>query len=147
MPRDSSGRTLWPRPVWSCVAAGLLVGVALAGAEPKPAVPATGGSGADATSVTSGSGAAGGLRVYQDPDTGEFVEPPAGAESEEGPPPSSFSTSGAGLAETASPVPGGGVTVEVGDRFMNAMTATVGPDGKTSVTCGEAGHQHLVQPK
>ena len=146
MRRERSGRTLWPRPVWSCVAAGLLVGATLAGADPKSAAPAPGGSGTDTAGVASGPGAGGGLRVYQDPDTGEFIEPPPGAESAE-PPSSSFSTSGAGLTEAASPVSGGGVMVEVGDRFMNGMTATVGSDGKTSVTCGQTDHQHAVQPK
>src|SRR5262245_22126949 len=126
MSRDNSDSTVRPVLGWSCLAAALLVGVAIAGAEPNSAAPVASGYPADASGVTSSSAASGGLRAYQDPDTGEFIEPPPGAASAEGPPPSSFSTSGDGLAETASPVPGGGVTVEVGDRFMNAMTATVG---------------------
>ena len=41
-----------------------------------------------------------------------------------------YSTSHEGLVETPSPVPGGGVMVDLQGRFLSPLTATVGADGK-----------------
>ena len=72
-----------------------------------------------------------GLRVYIDPLTGEFAVPPPGSDAQasttsQG----AYSTSHEGLVETPSPVPGGGVMVDLQGRFRSPLTATVGADGK-----------------
>ena len=67
-----------------------------------------------------------GLRVYIDPLTGEFGVPPQ----LEAPYAHAYSTSQEGLVETPSPVPGGGVMVDLQGRFLSPLTATVGADGK-----------------
>ncbi len=75
------------------------------------------------------------MRVYIDPNTGEIQEPPAGAptaettESLE----KAFSTSSEGLVETPSPVPGGGVILDLQGRFRSPLVATQDADGKISI--------------
>jgi len=77
---------------------------------------------------------AAGMRVNIDPNTGEIQEPPVGAptaetmESLE----RAASTSSEGLVETPSPVPGGGVILDLQGRFRNPLVATQGADGKIS---------------
>lgn len=70
------------------------------------------------------------MRVYIDPVTGEFAEPPAGAAPALS---ASSSTSHAGLVETRSRVPGGGVTVDLQGRFRSSLVATMGTDGKIAI--------------
>jgi hypothetical protein len=76
-----------------------------------------------------------GMKVSIDPQTGEVVEPPiAGppaAESQalEG----AFSTSAEGLVETPSPVPGGGMLLDLQGRFQSPVVAAPGADGKLTV--------------
>jgi len=78
---------------------------------------------------------AAGMRVDIDPNTGEIQEPPAGApaagmtESLE----KASSTSSEGLVETPSPVPGGGVILDLQGRFRSPLVATQGADGKISI--------------
>jgi hypothetical protein len=47
----------------------------------------------------------------------------------------SVNTSSEGLVEVASPVPGGGITVDLQGRFQTTATATIGGDGKLNVPC------------
>jgi hypothetical protein len=78
---------------------------------------------------------AAGLKVFVDLQTGQVVTSPSEAaqrelqaaiEAEMG---DALSTSSEGLSEVASPVPGGGVMVDLQGRFQSAATATVGPEG------------------
>lgn len=71
-----------------------------------------------------------GMRVYIDPVTGEFAEPPAGAAHA---PSAASSTSDAGLVEIPSPVPGGGVMVDLQGRFRRPLVATIDADGKMTI--------------
>ena len=74
-----------------------------------------------------------GLIVGIDPTTGEFLpQPPAGgvtpsdkAEAAKVPAPQ--------LHEVPSPTPGGGVMVELKDRFLTPLVATVDADGKVKL--------------
>jgi hypothetical protein len=74
-----------------------------------------------------------GLRVHIDPATGKPFTPPA---AERAVPAGSWleramSSSGAGLEEVR--LPNGAVRVNLQGRFMNALFATIGPDGKLVV--------------
>lgn len=75
------------------------------------------------------------VRVYTNPNTGEIIQPPAGAPTAETPESleKAFSTSSQGLVETPSPVPGGGVMIDLQGRFRSPLVATQGADGKVSV--------------
>lgn len=87
------------------------------------------------------------MRVYVDPNTGEILQPPAGApanETIESQEEEAFSTSSEGLVETPSPVPGGGVILDLQGRFQSPLVATQRPDGQISIEhkpvapgCGE----------
>jgi hypothetical protein len=75
------------------------------------------------------------MRIYRDPQTGERGVPPAGTPSAReleslG---EAFSTSSQGLVETPSPVPGGGVKVDLHGRFRSPLVATHRADGKCSI--------------
>ncbi len=76
-----------------------------------------------------------GLRAYVDPVTGEFGVPPSWAARrvEALAPGPAYSTSHEGLVETPSPVPGGGVMVDLQGRFRNPMTAMLDADGRTKM--------------
>lgn len=78
---------------------------------------------------------AAGMRVYINPNTGEILQPPAGAPAAETPESleKAFSTSSEGLVETPSPVPGGGVILDLQGRFRSPLIATPGADGKISI--------------
>ena len=77
-----------------------------------------------------------GMRLYVDPDTGEFVETPSEAsavetaQDEMG----QFSTSTAGLFEEEAP--GGGIMVNLQGRFQQAYIATIDESGNLSAGCG-----------
>jgi hypothetical protein len=78
-----------------------------------------------------------GQRVYIDPTTGRFIEPPPDVQAAEAlatqadPLTLEMSTSDVGLVET--PLAGGGSTVDLQGRFRNALVATVGSDGKVTI--------------
>jgi hypothetical protein len=81
------------------------------------------------------------MRVYIDPKTGEVVEPPAGAPAAELPKSqaNALSTSVDRLEETPSPMPGGGVLLDLKGRFQSPLVATPGADGKITI-------QHMPMP-
>lgn len=77
-----------------------------------------------------------GMRAYVDPRTGRLLsEPPAGRQV---PPSDPASTSTEGLVET--PLPHGGVMLDVRGRFQSPLVATVDADGR--VHLGHAGEAH-----
>ena len=74
-------------------------------------------------------------RVYIDPETGEFTNPP---EQEAGTArkralPAASSTSHQGLEEKPSPVEGGGTMVDLKGRFRSPLTATTDNNGKIKI--------------
>jgi predicted RecA/RadA family phage recombinase len=78
-------------------------------------------------------GAAQGFKVYKDPVTGEFTAPP----SEQATPSLKVpaAPTAEGLVEQPSPVPGGGVSLDLEGRFESVVTATKAPDGTLSTQC------------
>ena len=74
-------------------------------------------------------------RATIDPETGEFVNPPeqetpAASESIQ---PSALSISAETMEESSSPVPGGGVMINLKGRFQSPVSATVEGNGKTTI--------------
>lgn len=99
----------------------------------QPALAADAGAPA---AKSAGAQQAPGMKVYIDPKTGALLNEPApGTQPLELSPheQNSRSTSHEGLVEVPSPVPGGGVGLNLQGRFMSPMIATVGPDGKVRV--------------
>jgi hypothetical protein len=75
------------------------------------------------------------IRVYIDPETGEFITP---EEAEVLPekrltPPAAYSTSHEGLEERPSPAPGGGTMVDLKGRFQSPLTATIDSSGEIKI--------------
>ena len=75
------------------------------------------------------------LRVYIDPETGEFIAPPEQevAAARNLALPAASSTSHQGLEEKPSPVPGGGTMVDLKGHFRSPLTATIDSNGKTKI--------------
>jgi len=77
-----------------------------------------------------------GWKVYVDPQTGVIRDGPAPGTV---PPPSSpqeqnaSSTSSEGLVQVPSPVPGGGVGMDLQGRFQSRLIGTIGADGKVKI--------------
>ena len=77
-----------------------------------------------------------GWKVYVDPQTGVIRDGPAPGTV---PPPSSpqeqnaSSTSSEGLVPRPSPVPGGGVGLDLQGRFQSRLIGTIGADGKVKI--------------
>lgn len=74
-----------------------------------------------------------GMSVYIDPQTGEFIpEPKQGQKALEITPEmqNATSTSSEGLVEEKSPVPGGGVMIDLKGRFQSPLIITQDPTGK-----------------
>jgi hypothetical protein len=88
----------------------------------------------DSTSVGAPAGATG-MRIHLDPQTGQLTKVPAGplplqlSPDEE----NALSTSHQGLVERLSPVPGGGVVVDLQGRFRHPLFATVDAAGKVTI--------------
>jgi len=75
-----------------------------------------------------------GLVVHIDPKTGQIISPPAGAVPGQLPRPlDTTQKPPSELRETLSPVPGGGVVIDLDDRFMTPLTATVDAEGKVRI--------------
>ena len=107
----------------------MLAGCASSGVTPTSAAP-------EATPVASPpAGAHAGLRVYKDPQTGDFTQPPVDASTTTAPPERSFSRSHEGLTAVYSDVPGGGIRLDLQGRFRSHFIATKDADGKVSIHC------------
>jgi hypothetical protein len=75
-----------------------------------------------------------GMRIYRDPVTGELGDPPAEAPDQISlPPADALSTSSEGLVETPSPMPDGGVMVDLQGRFRSPLIATQDAEGKITI--------------
>ena len=81
--------------------------------------------------------------VTIDPDTGDFIGPPAAEQATRGQSTggnsalaaSALSTYHGDLVAVPSPTPGGGLMVDLRGRFQQVMKATMGPDGSPQVYC------------
>jgi hypothetical protein len=73
-----------------------------------------------------------GIIVHIDPQTGQIVSPPAALPSGEVPktPVATATPPLPEPQETLSPVPGGGVIIQLDERFSTPLTAILEPDGK-----------------
>ncbi len=71
------------------------------------------------------------MKVYIDPETGEFIASPSKEPStdKKRAPEAAYSTSHEGLVETPSETPGGGMMIDLQDRFRTPLTATRDIDG------------------
>ncbi len=81
-----------------------------------------------------------GMRVYIDPETGQFgVPPPEAAPPEAGPEAAlqlqSLSTPSEELVEVPGTTDAGGFTVELNGQFQMDLTVTPDADGKISIRC------------
>jgi len=78
--------------------------------------------------------AAPGMLIHRDPVTGKLGMPPPEAVT---PPSETVERPPVALPETPGTTPAGGVKVDLQKRFQFQTSATVGPDGKLHVECGE----------
>ncbi len=76
-----------------------------------------------------------GMRIYKDPVTGEFKEPPPEAAQRFQVPSQKAVESREPLVVKPSAVSGGGVEVDVRGRFLSYSKATKDADGKISIHC------------
>jgi len=74
------------------------------------------------------------VSVYRDPATGRFTQPPAGVSIAL---PRRLEVSRRPLIEHRVARPGGGVRVDVSDRFSAAIVATRSADGTIEIRCGD----------
>ena len=71
-----------------------------------------------------------GIIIHIDPKTGEIITPPAGVLPDPDAQPAVAKKPLAELRETLSPVPGGGVMINLDERFHTPLSATIDIDGK-----------------
>jgi hypothetical protein len=95
---------------------------------PEPVV--THGKKADGNQNVGGATGSGGIRAYIDPATGQLVDTPPDSVPAPQLPADGVKTPVEEPVEIQSPVPGGGIKVDLKGRFRGPLTATVGPDGK-----------------
>ena len=77
-----------------------------------------------------------GMTIYIDPETGAFLKEPApGHEPLQLTPQlqNALSTSDSGLVEVPSPVPGGGVMIDLQGRFQSPLVGTIDANGKVKM--------------
>jgi hypothetical protein len=88
----------------------------------------------DSTS-TSAPAAASGMTIHIDPQTGALTKEaaPTAPLSLSPAEQNAFSTSHQGLVETPSPVPGGGVMIDLQGRFQHPLSATIDDAGKLTI--------------
>ena len=96
------------------------------------------GNSARATNVEANAGEptekAPGVIVHIDPKTGEIITPPKGVPGEVPQPPvDTTKKPQPELRQVPSPVPGGGVIIELDERFQTPLTATMDPDGNVKL--------------
>ncbi len=90
-------------------------------------------------SITTPPGAASGVKIYIDPETGEILDrPPEGAAPSAVEP---AARAAGALEQVPSPVPGGGIGVDVRGRFQTPLDATIGPDGNPVMRHRDAASQ------
>lgn len=112
-----------------------------ADAQPAPSGPTQTGPGASIPQPPAEKPAAvpaggDGMTVYIDPQTGAFLKEPAPGHVPLQLSPQlqdAVSTSHEGLVETPSPVPGGGVKVDLKGRFQSPLFGTIDADGKVKL--------------
>ncbi len=75
------------------------------------------------------------MRVYIDPETGEFAVPPLEAAPEAALQSQSLSTPSEELVEVPGTTEAGGFTVELNGQFQRDLTVTLDADGKLSIRC------------
>ena len=82
------------------------------------------------------------MKVYIDPETGEFLEGPPEIVPEELPieEKEAVSTSPEGLEEVESDIPGGGVMIDLKGRFRSHQNAVKDSDGNISIECDDDPH-------
>jgi hypothetical protein len=108
----------------------VLAAAALARAEAPPPAADAGGAG---------------LRVYRDPATGEFTEPPADEAASALGGAATAARRLPALRQRPSPVAGGGVIVDLGERFQSVVRARI--DGAApQVSCDAAGAASSSEP-
>ena len=78
-----------------------------------------------------------GMRVYIDPETGEFGVPPPEAGPEDALQLQSLSTPSEELVEVPGTTAAGGFTVELNGQFQRDLTITPDADGKLSIRCAQ----------
>jgi len=76
-----------------------------------------------------------GLKVYLDPETGEFLEEPLPGQADAAGAGNSRQAERAPLVEEPSPVEGGGTMIRLDDRFHAEFRATVDADGELKADC------------
>ena len=79
--------------------------------------------------------AASAQKAYVDPQTGEFVPPPRVESPSDNQPlsPAALSTSEETLQEEPSPVPGGGMMIDLKGRHQSPIKSTIDSDGRATV--------------
>jgi hypothetical protein len=104
----------------------------VAGAAPDESIPAD----IEKESVSPPEGSSG-MKVYIDPETGEFLDSPHEKLPSEMPEAAkeAISTSDEGLEERKVDKPGGGVMIDLKGRFRQHQTATQDDDGNISIRC------------
>ncbi len=80
---------------------------------------------------------AAGMRVYIDPETGEFAVPPLEAAPEAALQSQSLSTPSEELVEVPGTTEAGGFTVELNGQFQRLLTVTPDADGKLTIRCAQ----------
>jgi hypothetical protein len=75
------------------------------------------------------------IRIYIDPQTGEITTPPRSPAPMQPPKqsPDAVKESAPELYETLSPIPGGGVMIDLKDQFQSPLTATLDGNGEVSI--------------
>ncbi len=77
------------------------------------------------------------MRVYIDPETGEFAVPPLEAAPEAALQSQSLSTPSEELVEVPGTTEAGGFTVELNGQFQRLLTVTPDADGKLTIRCAQ----------
>jgi hypothetical protein len=103
-----------------------------------PSVPSTSDDALEQPPANAAVGSAS-QRVFVDPETGELVSPARAMPKQAPPANAAFSTSHEGLVEEESPVPGGGVMVDLQGRFQSPLMVTLDSDGGVEFT-----HEHAA---
>ena len=113
----------------------ILTGVLCAGCASPGVAPVASPSDGPLAAASPPSGVHADLRVYKDPQTGEFTEPPP-VNLSTAPTERAFDHSHQGLMVVPNTaVPGGGVKLDLQGRFRSHFVATKDADGKVSVRC------------